>query len=222
MSVASWAIIAVKGLTLVLRNGRSRELPELLLERDLARGGGRRDRDARRARSVLAPDRHAMQAQAHHARYGAAKLEEAGTSSDFVTRTIKKVLDEETIAARERPDAAGDGRRDRALRRPLRHRLGRLPRAGRDRHERRRHARQGRRPGRRGADHDRPRPGGRDSGGDGLQLADARQPRADGQARRLRLRAAHLRLDGPAAGHRRRRRRPGERAADRRRAPAAA
>ena len=39
---------------------------------------------------------HAMQAQAHHARYGAAKLEEAGTSSEFVTRTIKKVLDEET------------------------------------------------------------------------------------------------------------------------------
>jgi biopolymer transport protein ExbB len=36
-----------------------------------------------------------MQAQAHHARYGAAKLEEAGSSSEFVTRTIKKVLDEE-------------------------------------------------------------------------------------------------------------------------------
>ena len=35
-------------------------------------------------------------AQAHHARYGAAKLEEAGSASDFVTRTIKKVLDEET------------------------------------------------------------------------------------------------------------------------------
>ena len=39
---------------------------------------------------------HAMHAQAHHARYGAAKLEEAGSASDFVTRTIKKVLDEET------------------------------------------------------------------------------------------------------------------------------
>jgi biopolymer transport protein ExbB len=39
---------------------------------------------------------HAMHAQAHHARYGAAKLSEAGTAQDFVTRTIKKVLDEET------------------------------------------------------------------------------------------------------------------------------
>jgi biopolymer transport protein ExbB len=38
-----------------------------------------------------------MHAQVHHAKYGAAKLEEAGTSSEFVTRTIKKVLDEETM-----------------------------------------------------------------------------------------------------------------------------
>ena len=41
-----------------------------------------------------------MQAQAHHAKYGAAKLEEAGTSGEFVTRTIKKVLDEETMPVR--------------------------------------------------------------------------------------------------------------------------
>ncbi|CAN6484447.1 unnamed protein product [Victoria cruziana] len=34
---------------------------------------------------------------AHHARYGAAKLEEAGSAQDFLTRTIKKVLDEETM-----------------------------------------------------------------------------------------------------------------------------
>ena len=38
-----------------------------------------------------------MHAQAHHARYGSSKLEEAGTSQDFLTRTIKKVLDEETV-----------------------------------------------------------------------------------------------------------------------------
>ena len=40
---------------------------------------------------------HAMHAQAHHARYGAAKLEEAGSAQEFLTRTIKKVLDEETM-----------------------------------------------------------------------------------------------------------------------------
>src|SRR5690606_10233821 len=40
---------------------------------------------------------HAVHAQAHHARYGSSKLEEAGTAQDFLTRTIKKVLDEETV-----------------------------------------------------------------------------------------------------------------------------
>jgi len=39
---------------------------------------------------------HAVHAQAHHARYGASKLSEAGSAQDFLTRTIKKVLDEET------------------------------------------------------------------------------------------------------------------------------
>ncbi|MGW8307033.1 MAG: MotA/TolQ/ExbB proton channel family protein [Achromobacter pulmonis] len=39
---------------------------------------------------------HAMYAQAHHNKFGATKLEEAGSSSDFVTRTMRKVIDEET------------------------------------------------------------------------------------------------------------------------------
>jgi biopolymer transport protein ExbB len=95
MSVASWAIMAVKGLTLVLRNGRSREFLNYFwnaISLD-AVAGEITTHGARDPFSHLAS--HAMQAQAHHARYGAAKLEEAGTSSEFVTRTIKKVLDEE-------------------------------------------------------------------------------------------------------------------------------
>lgn len=39
---------------------------------------------------------HAMHAQAHHNKFGATKLEEAGSNSDFVTRTMRKVIDEET------------------------------------------------------------------------------------------------------------------------------
>ena len=39
---------------------------------------------------------HAMHAQAHHNKFGATKLEESGSSSDFVTRTMRKVIDEET------------------------------------------------------------------------------------------------------------------------------
>src|SRR4029079_15444497 len=96
MSVASWAIIAVKGLTLALRKGRSSAFLDFFWNaRSLeAVAGEIATHGARDPFSHLTS--HAMHAQAHHARYGAAKLEEAGTSSELVTRTIKKVLDEET------------------------------------------------------------------------------------------------------------------------------
>ena len=96
MSIASWAIMAIKGLSLVLRNGRSREFLGFFWNATSleAVAGEITSHGARDPFSHLT--RHAMQAQAHHARYGAAKLEEAGTSSEFVTRTIRKVLDAET------------------------------------------------------------------------------------------------------------------------------
>ncbi len=95
MSIASWAIIAVKGLTAALRKGRSREFLAFFWNATSleAVAGEIATHGARDPFSHLAG--HAMNAQAHHAKYGAAKLEEAGTSSEFVTRTIKKVLDEE-------------------------------------------------------------------------------------------------------------------------------
>ena len=39
---------------------------------------------------------HAIFAREHHARFGASRLEEAGTAPEFLTRTIRKVIDEET------------------------------------------------------------------------------------------------------------------------------
>lgn len=39
---------------------------------------------------------HAMFAREHHAKFGASKLEEAGSAAEFLTRAIRKVLDEET------------------------------------------------------------------------------------------------------------------------------
>lgn len=96
MSVLSWAIIVIKGLTLAVRKKRSAAFLNFFwnatsldaVAHEIATHG------AHDPFSHLAS--HAMQAQSHHARYGAAKLEEAGSASDFVTRTIKKVLDEET------------------------------------------------------------------------------------------------------------------------------
>lgn len=96
MSVASWAIIAIKGLALVTRNSRSEKFLNFFwnatsLDSVSAEIGTHGAHDPF---SHLTS--HAMHAQQHHARYGAAKLEEAGSSGEFVTRTIKKVLDEET------------------------------------------------------------------------------------------------------------------------------
>jgi len=96
MSVASWALIAVKGLTQVMRKRRSegflayfwnaRSLDEV--QGEIATHG---------VRDPFAHlTAHAMHAQAHHAKYGAARLAEAGGEQEFLTRTIKKVLDEET------------------------------------------------------------------------------------------------------------------------------
>jgi biopolymer transport protein ExbB len=39
---------------------------------------------------------HAMFARAHHAKHGAAKLAETGTAAEFLTRTMRSVIDEET------------------------------------------------------------------------------------------------------------------------------
>lgn len=39
---------------------------------------------------------HAMHAQRHHSKFGATKLEDSGGNEEFVTRTMRKVIDEET------------------------------------------------------------------------------------------------------------------------------
>ncbi|MCC7456279.1 MAG: MotA/TolQ/ExbB proton channel family protein [Nitrospira sp.] len=96
MSALSWTLIAIKGLGLLVRGRRSEQFLRFFWNaRSLDEVGAEiATHGARDPFSHLAA--HAMHAQAHHARYGAAKLAEAGSAHDFVTRTLKKVLDEET------------------------------------------------------------------------------------------------------------------------------
>ena len=96
MSIASWVIIAIKGTALLVCRGRSHAFLNLFWNATSldAVAGEIAAHGAREPFSHLTA--HAMQAQAHHAKYGGAKLGQAGTSSEFVTRTIKKVLDEDT------------------------------------------------------------------------------------------------------------------------------
>lgn len=97
MSVLSWALIVTKGIALALRQRRSQSFLSFFwnatsleaVQNEIATHGVKEPFAHLTA--------HAMHAQAHHARYGAAKLEEAGSAQEFLTRTIKKVLDEETM-----------------------------------------------------------------------------------------------------------------------------
>jgi biopolymer transport protein ExbB len=96
MSALSWYLIAVRGVAMKLRKRRSAQFLSFFwnastldqVADEIATHG------ARDPFSHLTA--HALHAQRHHARYGAAKLAEAGTQQEFLTRTIKKVLDEET------------------------------------------------------------------------------------------------------------------------------
>ncbi len=97
MSMASWALIAVKGWAQWQRSRRGHVFLNLFwnartldeVQHELAAHG------AHDPFSHLSA--HALHAQQHHARHGATRLAEAGSASDYITRTIKKVLDEETM-----------------------------------------------------------------------------------------------------------------------------
>ena len=97
MSALSWCLIVLRGVTHFVRKRHS--------DKFLAFFWNARSLDEVQAEisthGVRDPfshlSAHAIHAQAHHARYGASKLSEAGTAQEFVTRTIKKVLDEETM-----------------------------------------------------------------------------------------------------------------------------
>ncbi|MDY0310062.1 MAG: MotA/TolQ/ExbB proton channel family protein [Castellaniella sp.] len=96
MSLASWYLILAKGLTHMRIRRRSRKfLAEFWaassleqVENEIATHG------AEEPFAHLTS--HAIHAQKHHAKYGALKLEESGSTAAFVTRTIRRVIDEET------------------------------------------------------------------------------------------------------------------------------
>lgn len=96
MSLTSWYLIFVKSfMNARIRSRSNKFLREFWaassleqVENEIATHG------ASEPFSHLAS--HAIHARNHHAKYGAMKLEEKGSVAAFVTRTIRKVIDEET------------------------------------------------------------------------------------------------------------------------------
>ena len=96
MSVLSWAIIAVKGLLHAQQRRRSERFLDFFWNAASLEEVSQRIAAAGAREPFAQLSAQAMQARAHHARHGASRLGEAGSASDFVTRTIRKVLDEQT------------------------------------------------------------------------------------------------------------------------------
>ena len=100
MSVLSWAVIALKGLAQYLQSRRSQRFLDRFWNATSLHAV-EAELDARPANEGRDPfsqlTRQALQARSHHARHGAARLADAGSAGEFVTRTLKKGLDEEAM-----------------------------------------------------------------------------------------------------------------------------
>lgn len=96
MSLASWYLIVVKSISNIRTKHRSKQFLDKFWQSTSldAVANEINTHGANDPFSHLAS--HAMHARDHHAKFGAAKLAEAGSQSDFVMRTMRKVIDEET------------------------------------------------------------------------------------------------------------------------------
>jgi len=96
MSVASWYLIVTRLIRNRIEQRRSRGFLEFFWNAQSLD----QVRDAVAAHRTEEPFSHlahqSLRARAHHARFGASRLEEAGSSSDFLTRSMRKLIDEET------------------------------------------------------------------------------------------------------------------------------
>jgi len=98
MSAISWYLIVYKGISVVIRQRRSARFLKFFWSATSLEAV-QNELDVRGVHEPFGHlTVHSLYAQAHHEKFGAGKLEEAGSEQEFLTRTIKKVLDEETTS----------------------------------------------------------------------------------------------------------------------------
>ncbi len=96
MSMVTWYLIITRSITTLMQRRRSTRFLETFWNSpSLQAVAGKLEHDR--------PDEpfshltwHAIVAARHHQRHGAHKLDEAGSGADFVTRSMRRVIDEET------------------------------------------------------------------------------------------------------------------------------
>ena len=96
MSVATWYLIVTKAWTVLTMRQRSRAFLEFFWNAPSLDAVARHleTESVREPFGNLA--QQAIRAARHHERHGAGKLNEAGSSAEFLTRAMRRVIDEET------------------------------------------------------------------------------------------------------------------------------
>lgn len=96
MSIASWYLIIVKSITSYRLKRRSKAF----LREFWAASSLEQVENEISTHGAVEPfahlASHAIHAQGHHKKYGAMRLEEKGSTESFITRIMRKVIDEET------------------------------------------------------------------------------------------------------------------------------
>lgn len=96
MSVASWYLILMKGITGYLARRRSRDFLESFWNAPSIDAVAAQVERCHPENPFSHLAYHGILAARHGSRCGAARLEEAGGVSEFITRSLRKTIDEET------------------------------------------------------------------------------------------------------------------------------
>ena len=96
MSVATWYLIVTKALTVFLERRKSSRFLEAFWNAPSLASVERHIESNHPGEPFSHLAWHAISASRHHQRSGAAKLAEAGSAAEFLTRAIRRVIDEDT------------------------------------------------------------------------------------------------------------------------------
>ncbi len=96
MSLATWVLIVVKAIQFVMTRKRSTNYLKIFWNAPSLQAVGKHLDEHHRVEPFSHLTWHGLAAVRHHEQQGANKLDEAGSPAEFVTRAMRRVVDEET------------------------------------------------------------------------------------------------------------------------------
>jgi len=96
MSITSWYLIITKGIQVLMTRRRTARFLEIFWDAPSLQAVATHLEEHHPEEPFSHLAWHGIVAARHHQRHGANKLNEAGSTSEFVTRAMRRVIDEET------------------------------------------------------------------------------------------------------------------------------